>query len=76
MKCVHQHFQRIHIQKDVKTHRGNKPYFCKVCGLSFFQESFLKIHMWTYTREKPFPFKVCSSEFLQRSILKAKTNNI
>ena len=53
------HF-KLHIQDQLQTHSGERPFSCTQCEFSCTQAGNLKQHMPTHTGEKPFACKQCS----------------
>ena len=55
-----------------KIHLGIRPYICDKCGVSYGDESELKIHMTRHAENKPFACSYCDYSTFQKCNLKCK----
>lgn len=53
----------------LRTHTGEKPYQCNICGRQFSEQSNMKTHELIHREEKPF-LCVCGKGFVQKRFLK------
>jgi len=62
--------QQYDLERHARSHRGDKPYKCYVCGRPFAMSHHLNNHMVTHTGVRAYSCLVCSKRFAQTFSLK------